>query len=158
MKKSSFNFLAVFFLTLLPGITFSATEDSLESPIFDDSLFSYFMTRPRVRVDISVQDATGKGEKILDFFIVEDKHIPRNLNEIVNFIESKKTPGQARGFLSVALESLMKSNSSGALVVIESLSEPGKSERLSSFVVVHAKDFAKLHDRISSAAGSVVPK
>jgi len=158
MRKSNFNFLTAFLLIFLPCITFSATEDSLENPMFDDVLFSYFMARPRVRVDISVQDATGKGEKILDFFIVEDKRIPRNLNEIIQFVETRKTPTQAKGFLSIALESLMKSNSSGALAVVESLSEPGKSERLSSFVVVHAKDFSRLQGRISSAAESVASK
>ena len=77
---------------------------------------------------------------------------------IVHFIESKKKPDQTRGFLSVALESLMKSNSSGVLMVVESLSEPGKAESLRSFVVVHAKDFSRLRELIGSAAESVVGK
>ena len=80
----SVNFLTAFLLTLLPYITCSAVEDPFENPIFDDTLFSYFIARPRARVDIFVQDATGKGEKALDFFVVEDKRIPRNLNEIAH--------------------------------------------------------------------------
>ena len=158
MMASSVNFLIAFLLMLFPYTSFCATEDAFESPIFPDTLFAYFIARPRVRVDISVQDATGAGEKASDFFVVEDKRIPRTLNELVHFIESKKTSDQVRGFLSIALESLMQSNSSGKLRIVESLSEPGKSESLSSFVVVHAKDFSRLHELMSSAAESVIGK
>lgn len=126
------------------GAAISSEASKLDQPILGEPFTRFFQARPMVRVDVTVEDATGKGIKALDFFLVnlaKGEKIPSTLREILDLAHSKKTEEQATSFLAMNMEELFKIGSD-VLKVTESLSEPGKAERVSSFIALHRSEFS----------------
>ncbi|MDP3935498.1 MAG: hypothetical protein Q8Q56_00675 [Alphaproteobacteria bacterium] len=124
-------------------LTLSTNEGAAEGeppkwdqPILEGFLVEYFATKSRVRMDVSVEDATGKGEKALDFFLIEPggdaKNIPTTLRSIL----------PRSRFLQIAIDTLLRPDykGSGVLKITESLSEPGVREKVNGFIGITAHD------------------
>lgn len=102
-------------------------------PIIHENMAQYFANKKIVKIDVTVEDATGRGEKALDFFTVEPNgqltNIPTSLSDILVHSE----------FLKSAINTLLQ-NGSGTLKISESLSEPGHSGRISGFIGITQDD------------------
>lgn len=114
--------MSILFLTMVGGV-FGA---NLDIPIISDVLIQYYQSKPRVRVDVLVEAATGKGEKVMDFFVVEPgrgEPIPNSLRAIFNKSEFIRLTAM-----------LMQQSGLGVLKITEALSEPGGREKIGGFI------------------------
>ena len=130
-------------LLLLSMLAFSSIQASgIESEqsrydlpiITNKEMVAYFANKSRVRIEVSVADATGKGDKALDFFIIEPngrvENIPTTLSNILLRSE----------FLNIAIRALLQSGSE-VLMISETLSEPNHHEKINGFIGITQKDF-----------------
>lgn len=110
-----------------------------DQPILKGFLVEYFAKKPRVQVDVSVEDATGKGEKALDFFLIEPAGDAKNIPTTLRSILPKSR------FLQIAIETLLRPDygGSGVLKITESLSEPGVREKVNGFIGITAHDVVR---------------
>jgi hypothetical protein len=135
MKKQ----LALVLLSMFVGSTIQGAEIECEKSRYDlpiiinKDMIAYFANKPRVKIEVSVADATGKGDKALDFFIIEPEgkveNIPTTLSSILPRSE----------FLKIAICSLLRSGSE-VLIISESLSEPNHHEKVNGFIGITQKD------------------
>jgi hypothetical protein len=142
MRQHLLFVLAIFFTGLFNASVAVSSASKLDTPIIDDIFVSYFRERPRVRVDVSVEDATGRGTKALDFFLINttEEHIPTTLRAILELAKSRKTEDQAQSFLEMNIRMLFATGSD-MLKIMESLSEPGKRQSVSSFISLRPSEF-----------------
>lgn len=103
----------------------------LDVPIIGSAFSSYFATQRPVRVDVSVCAANGKGEKALDFFLVDEAavSVPNTLREIL-----KKSP-----FMKQMIDVFFEQGTE-TLMITEMLSLPGSKEKISNFIGIQRSD------------------
>lgn len=92
-------------------------QSRYEAPIIDQDLVMYFVNKPRVHVEVSVEEATGRCERVIDSFEVEPKGDIQNIPTTLAAILPKS------GFLKLAINTLFKSGSE-VLKISEALSVP----------------------------------
>lgn len=120
-------------LAMFTSFVGAATHESkLDTPIIGTSFLTHFDQKRPVRVDISVCDANGNGEKALDFFLVEeaDTSIPNTLREII----SKSS------FIANMIKTFFEQGSK-TLMITEMLSRPDSKEKINNFIGLNQSDY-----------------
>ncbi len=121
-------------LLLFTHIVYATDQASkLDAPIIAPSFSSYFADKRPVRIDIAVCDASGNGEKAMDFFLVNDTTgvIPTTLRGLMN--QSDFIGKMVRTFFAQGSEVLM---------ITESLSTSGSKEKISNFIGLKKSEFS----------------
>ena len=108
-------------------------EQLLDTPLIRTELVSYFEDKKPLRIDISVGDASGRGEKALDFFTVEGTDsIPLTLRDILPRSE----------FISSMIKQMF--HTSHVLMVTESISRVTGGEKVNGFIGIKATDISDI--------------
>jgi hypothetical protein len=114
------------------------TAEEREEPIYNTSIINkemltFFANKSKVRVEVSVEDATGNGDRALDFFMIEPngkvENIPITLASIL----------QKSDFLKKAISTLFVSGSE-VLKISEAISEPAGRGSINGFIGITQKD------------------
>jgi hypothetical protein len=136
MKNMSVRvfFLFLFFLFhALESRSMEVQEPLLDTPLIRAELVSFFEDKKPLRIDISVVDASGRGEKALDFFTVDvTDSIPLTLRDILPRSE----------FISNMITQMF--HTSHVLIVTESISRISGGEKVNGFIGIKATDISDL--------------
>jgi hypothetical protein len=129
-----FGFFTVGLLMCSQAVPAADQRSKLDIPIISDSFSSYFATQRPVRVDVSVCAASGKGEKALDFFILEvtDKDIPNTLRKIM-----EKSP-----FIRQMIDTFFDQGTE-TVMVTEMLSLPENKGKINNFIGIKKSDLQR---------------
>jgi hypothetical protein len=130
--------LKLVLLSILGGSAIQAAELSggqskYEMPIINQDLVMYFVNKPSVKVEVSVEDATGRGERAIDFFLVEPHGSIQNIPTTLAAILPRSK------FLELAINTLFKSGSE-VLKISEALSDPSSRGAINGFIGITSKD------------------
>ncbi len=125
--------LNVFIVSIINAADLDDEQSRYQMPIIDHKMVMYFVNKQRLKVEVSVEDATGRGERAIDFFVVEPQGDIQNIPTTLAAILPKS------GFLKLAITTLFKSGSE-VLKISEALSEPGGREAISGFIGITQRD------------------
>jgi hypothetical protein len=104
----------------------------LDIPIINTTMIEFFNHKQQVRVDVTVGNASGVGEKALDFFLVDStkQKIPNTLKEIMDL--SPFIKGMLKNFFDSGSETLM---------ITETISLPEGKEKINSFLGLAKEEY-----------------
>jgi hypothetical protein len=121
------------------GLTIQASTQDIHPPMYEqpiirhEGLLAYFATKPKVRVEVSVQDAYGRGDRALVYFEVVPNgdvgQIPITLASILPKSE----------FLNLAIYSMFRSGYE-VLRISEVLSNKYEGEEICGYIRITEKD------------------
>ncbi len=98
----------------------------LDKPLITPGMISYYADKRPLRVEVSIGQPSGCGERALDFFIVEnDQLIPVTLREIL-----EKSP-----FIQAMIIEMF--NKTDVLMVTESISGVEGSQKVNGFIGIN---------------------
>lgn len=136
MKNMSIRALLLTFITIVnisQVHSMELQEPLLDTPLIRAELVSFFEDKKPLRIDISVGDASGRGEKALDFFIVDvTDSIPLTLRDILPRSE----------FISNMIKQMF--HTSHVLMVTESISRVSGGEKVNGFIGIKATDVSDI--------------
>ena len=103
----------------------------LDIPIISPAMIAFFNNK-QVRVDVTVGNASGVGEKALDFFIVDSakQKIPNTLKEIMDLSPFIKS--MLKTFFDIGSETLM---------ITETISLSQGKEKINSFIGLTKEEY-----------------
>lgn len=131
MKNLYKLFLFVIVCVTFTKISCHSMEETsaLDKPLIKYDLMNYYVDKRPLRVEISIGEPTGRGERVLDFFIVgNDERIPLTLREIL----------EKSSFIQTMLSQLF--NTSDVLMVNESVSGIEGEQKINGFIGIKKTD------------------
>lgn len=134
------NFYKALLLSIFAGSVIQAAGEESEQSRYDfpiitsKEMVAYFADKTKVRVEVSVEDATGRGDRALDFFMVEPNGDVQNIPITLAAILPKSD------FLKLAINMLFKSGAE-VLKISEALSDPSGRETINGFIGITQNDF-----------------
>ena len=132
-KQFALVLLSMFSGSIIQAAELEGEQSRYEMPIIDQDMVMYFVNKQSVKVEVSVEDATGRGERAIDVFLVEPhgdiQNIPTTLAAIL----------LRSGFLKLAINTLFKSGSE-VLKISEALSDPSSRGAINGFIGITPRD------------------
>lgn len=133
--KSIYNVLLLLTLcNIVNKVGHCALEESIfDKPLIGPEMVSYYTDKRPLRIDVSVSDASGRGERALDFFVIEgSQSIPITLRQILAH----------SAFMNSMIHTM--SHKANVLMVTESISLGDGKEKVNGFIGISKSDLAKI--------------